>query len=60
MKYETLRIYDRESIGPLKIPIIPPGINPDDILPLVIEQEKRKRDVPYQSLIIKDEPEKVH
>jgi hypothetical protein len=53
-RYEALKD-DNEYIGPLRIPIIPPGINPDDILPLVIEERKKReeeRKRPYSPLII--------
>jgi len=44
-EYKTLWIYDPHNIiNPRKWPIIPPGTNSDDILPHIIEQEKRRKD----------------
>jgi hypothetical protein len=56
-RYEALKD-DNEYIGPLRIPIIPPGINPDDILPLVIEERKKREEEerPYSPLIIPEKP----
>jgi hypothetical protein len=61
MKYETLSIYDRKPIGPLRIPAIPPGINPDDILPLIINKiEKEENERPYTPLRIPEKPGQIH
>lgn len=58
LKYKTLRNSDDELIGPLKIPLIPPGVNPDEIWPLIIEEEKREdREQPYSPLRIPEKPE---
>ena len=57
LKYEALR--NSDNIGPLKIPLIPPGVDPDDIWTL-IEEERRKRkekeDRPYSPLIFPEKP----
>jgi hypothetical protein len=61
MKYETLSIYDRKPIGPLRIPVIPPGINPEDILPLIIDEiKKEENERPYAPLRIPEKPEQIH
>lgn len=57
-KYETLRINDR--IGPLKIPIIPTGINPDDYLPLIIEEKKKRGEKDDRPNAPPKEPPKEH
>ena len=62
-RYETLRIDDSETIGPLQIPIIPPGVNPDQILPFIIEQIKKQREEqekPRSPFISYDQPKLYH
>ena len=60
-KYEALGISD--NIGPLRIPLVPPGVDPNDILPLIIDKikEDRERKPPYSPLRIpkKQDPNQI-
>ena len=61
-RYETLRINDK-PFGRLYIPIIPSKISPNSIIPLIIQQEKKKREIedqkPFQPEMDID-PSKIH
>ena len=43
-RYEAYRIY-RMPFGRLYIPQINPHIKPDSIIPLIIEEKKKKREI---------------
>jgi len=61
-RYEAVRIDDSEPIGPLRIPIVPPGVDPDKILPFIIDQLRRDREqrkTPYIPLRIPEKQDPI-
>jgi hypothetical protein len=58
-KYEALRIDDNKPIGPLRIPIVPPGVDPNDILNIIIDKKRREKDDRYQPHLPPKGPEQL-